>query len=237
MKYPLVAEQTFEDGEVIFGEGTDDEDVYVVLSGAVKIIKEVRGENLVVEVMRQGDVFGEMAFVAQMERSATARAVGATRVGVLDREILAKERDSLSPIMQKIIESLVVRLKRATDNSLGVSHLRREPRISRSINVSFKDGHAFLETASRDASCGGMFIRTDSPLAEGQVFFLDLAMSEGETPMRIKCQVAWVRKETSDSAKHPMGMGVKFLKMTLSDQERLKTELERLGEGCAGHSM
>ena len=230
MKYKLAAEQTFEDGQIIFNEGSDDEQVYVVISGAVKIIKEVRGENLVVEVIRQDDVFGEMAFVAHMDRSATAKAVGRTVVGIIDKQALEGELLSLSPIMQKIMKSLVTRLKKATDNSLGVSHLRQEPRVSRSINVSFQDGHKFLETACRDASCGGMFIRTDSPLAEGQVFFLDLAMSRGETPMRIKCQVAWVRAETADPVKHPVGMGVRFLKMSEKDQERLKEELERLGE-------
>lgn len=233
MKYKLSAEQTFEDGQIIFDEGSEDENVYVVLSGAVKIIKEVRGENLVVEVIRQGDVFGEMAFVAHLDRSATAKAVGPTVVGILDRQTLAAEFDALSPILKRIMESLVARLKKATDNSLGVSHLRREPRVSRSINVSFQDGHRFLETACRDASCGGMFIRTDSPLGEGQVFFLDLAMSRGETPMRIKCQVAWVRSETNDPEKHPVGMGVKFLKMSERDQERLKEELERIGTGAS----
>ncbi len=234
MDYPLAAEHVYEDGQVVFDEGSTDGGVYVVLSGAVKIIKEVRGESLVVEVMRRGDVFGEMAFVAGRPRSATAKAVGRTVLGLLDSETLHEELFKLSPVMRKILEGLVNRLKRATDNSLGVSHLRREPRVTRSINVAFQNGHSFLETACRDASCGGMFIKTGEPLPEGQVFNLDLLPGADQKPLRIKCQVAWVRSETRDSEKHPLGMGVKFLQLSQADGDRLQEILDRMDKGGSG---
>lgn len=224
--YKIESETTYEDDHVIFDEGSEEERVYVVLSGAVKIIKRVHGEEIVVEVMRRGDIFGEMAFVAGMPRTAQARALGRTTVGVLDPAQLQNEFDELSPAMRRIMESLVVRLKKATENSLGVSYIRKQPRVLKTLSVTFDKGHMFLEAASRDASLGGMFVRTDDPLNEGETFFLNLKLPGEKDALKIRCQVAWVRKETRDPDRKPVGMGVKFLRLAKEDHNMLKKILE-----------
>jgi len=210
--YPISSEHTYENDMVIFDEGSDEEKVFVVLSGAVKIIKDVRGEDIVVEVMRQGEIFGEMAFVTGKPRSATARAMGHTTIGVISPETLDNEFENLSPIMKKIMQSLVERLKKATDNSLGVSFIRKEPR--------------YLKT--RDASCGVMFISTEMPLAYGETFQLSLTLPDGEKPLKIPCKVAWVRTQTDDPEKFPLGMGVKFMRLDKEGHNRLKRILKQV---------
>jgi uncharacterized protein (TIGR02266 family) len=226
--YPISSEHTYENDMVIFDEGSDEEKVFVVLSGAVKIIKDVRGEDIVVEVMRQGEIFGEMAFVTGKPRSATARAMGHTTIGVISPETLDNEFENLSPIMKKIMQSLVERLKKATDNSLGVSFIRKEPRYLKTLPVRFENGHTFLETLTRDASCGGMFISTEMPLAYGETFQLSLTLPDGEKPLKIPCKVAWVRTQTDDPEKFPLGMGVKFMRLDKEGHNRLKRILKQV---------
>ncbi|MEW5736775.1 MAG: cyclic nucleotide-binding domain-containing protein [Thermodesulfobacteriota bacterium] len=223
--YKFLSEQTYENDHVIFDEGSQDEFVYVVLSGAVKIIKELRGEFIVVEVMRQGEIFGEMAFVAGIPRTATAKAMGRTMVGILDPAAMDQEFELLSPVMRKIMENLVLRLKKATENSIGVSFLRRQPRVCKTISVAYDNGCEFLETTTRDASIGGLFLKTERPLVEGEVFNLHLKLGDKEAPVLVQSQVAWVRTHSQDQEKFPLGMGVRFLRLSKEDHNRLKKAL------------
>ena len=74
------------------------------------------GETMVViEVLHEDDVFGEMAFIGNIPRTATARAVGKTTVGILDRSFLDEEYNKLSADFRSILKGLVTRLKRTTD--------------------------------------------------------------------------------------------------------------------------
>ena len=62
-------------GDLLFDEGDKDDRFFVVMEGAVEIVKAVPGggeERLAVR--RDGEVFGEMALLNDAPRSATARA-------------------------------------------------------------------------------------------------------------------------------------------------------------------
>jgi CRP-like cAMP-binding protein len=73
-------------------------------------------KKVIIEVLRQeGDIFGEMAFIANISRTATARAVGPTTVGIIDRTYLDEEFNKLSGSFQGILKALVLRLKKTTD--------------------------------------------------------------------------------------------------------------------------
>lgn len=67
--------RSYAPGEVVFQDGTRGEHVYVVLEGALEIVKETSpGSDIRLATMRQGDLFGERALFGQGVRSATARA-------------------------------------------------------------------------------------------------------------------------------------------------------------------
>ena len=61
---------TFAADDVIFGEGDPGDKMYVVRSGEVQIEQD----GIVVETLGQDGIFGEMALIDGMPRSATARA-------------------------------------------------------------------------------------------------------------------------------------------------------------------
>jgi CRP/FNR family cyclic AMP-dependent transcriptional regulator len=112
---PIATNETYEDGQIIFEEGSHGDWIYVIESGAVELSKAVAGGRAVIVVLQSGEVFGEMAFLARIPRTATARAVGETTVGLIDRAFLDTEYNKLSQHFQVILRILSLRLKRATE--------------------------------------------------------------------------------------------------------------------------
>ncbi len=72
-------------GETVFGEGTRSQALFTVLEGSVAIERESEG-GARTEVTRvgRGEVFGEMALIEQLPRSASARALEECRLLVLE---------------------------------------------------------------------------------------------------------------------------------------------------------
>jgi len=72
----------FADGEDVFTAGEKGTAMFAVISGEIDIIVH----DTVVETVREGGVFGEMALIEHLERSATARAKGAAQVVTIDEK-------------------------------------------------------------------------------------------------------------------------------------------------------
>ncbi|MBU2489200.1 MAG: cyclic nucleotide-binding domain-containing protein [Proteobacteria bacterium] len=219
------SEETYEDGQIIFEEGKSGDWIYLVEEGAVELSKIVDGKKVVVEVVRQGEVFGEMAFLARIPRTATARALGRSTLGIMDRIYLDDQYSRLSESFQMIIKSLAVRLKKTTDSLVGVPVVRRERRTMKCLSLSFKDKNALIRSYSHNVSTSGLFIKTAKPLPRGEEFIIQLELPNGMGSVRCRSQVAWVRTETNDPVAQPMGMGVKFLDLSKEDQGLLQAAM------------
>ncbi|MEJ2236586.1 MAG: cyclic nucleotide-binding domain-containing protein [Syntrophobacterales bacterium] len=90
--------------------------VYVIMEGEVKVSKNTSKGKVTVAKLGEGDFIGELEFLdlGKEPRSATVAAVGPVKLGVLDRDKLRREYDSLSPDFRKIIRTVVQRLRRIT---------------------------------------------------------------------------------------------------------------------------
>ena len=113
--FQIASEETYQDGQIIFKEGTFGDWVYVIEEGTVEISKDVAGNKVIIEVLGPGEIFGEMAFLVDIPRTATARAIGDTTLGIVDRQYLDEEFNKLSSNFQSILKTLVLRLKKATE--------------------------------------------------------------------------------------------------------------------------
>jgi CRP/FNR family cyclic AMP-dependent transcriptional regulator len=116
--YRIVAEEVYNDGDFIFEEGNSGDWIYVILSGAVELSKKVGDEQVVIKVLQPDEVFGEIGFIARIPRTATAKAVGTTTVGIIDRKYLDEEFNKLSGGFRTILRSLTLRLTEATDKAV-----------------------------------------------------------------------------------------------------------------------
>jgi CRP-like cAMP-binding protein len=105
----------YQDGEIIFREGSQGEHMYIVMEGAVRIRKEGDLVNTVLGEFGPGQMFGELALVEKKPHSATAIAAGSTRVLVHDRATFLTALLEDPELALEVIGSLAGRLRDTTD--------------------------------------------------------------------------------------------------------------------------
>jgi len=79
-KFAQEATRSYEDGEIVFREGEDGREMYVVKEGEVCVVKDSRRGEILLATLRKGDFVGEMSLLESLPRSATARAKGKTKL-------------------------------------------------------------------------------------------------------------------------------------------------------------
>ena len=75
--------ETFANGDIVFREGEQTRDMYVIHEGRIEIVKEAGGHEVQLAVLERGSFFGEMSLLEGLPRSATAHAVGNAKLLVL----------------------------------------------------------------------------------------------------------------------------------------------------------
>lgn len=225
--YNIADEESYHDGQIIFKEGSSGDWIYVIISGAVEISKMVQGQKHIVAILKEGEVFGELGFVGVTKRTATARAIGETTVGIIDREFLEKEYNQLSGQFRSIVEVITLRFKEMLDKSCAMTK-RTTPRIERALSLVFKDREAFFRAYTGNVSAGGLFIKTENPLIAGDQLSVKLQLPGVSDPLQIKCEVAWARTTQESQPGRPPGMGVKFVQISNRDHRILKQYLSNI---------
>lgn len=218
--YPIATKKTYKDGQIIFREGSYGDWIYVVLSGSVEVSKMIGGKKSIITVLEPDEVFGELGYLGTIDkRSATVRAIGETTIGVINRTSLDEEINKLSGYFRTILVAVVKRFRTLIDRACEFSS-RKEARAQKSLSLSFKDRQSFIKAYTDNISKGGLFIRTERPLREGEKFLLKMQLPDLSEPTKLDCEVAWTR-EQSDTEKRPSGMGVKFCEMSKQDSQIL----------------
>jgi CRP/FNR family cyclic AMP-dependent transcriptional regulator len=103
-------QRSFEDAEIIFDEGDEGIDLYVIQSGQVEITRSSTTGQRTVARLRAGDFFGEMSVVLGEVRTARAVAIGNTELLELDGETLEAMCIERPEIAIRMIQRLAVRL-------------------------------------------------------------------------------------------------------------------------------
>jgi len=88
--FMLSQKNQFAEGDVIFEEGSVGRKMYVIISGAVKITKVFpdNEEETILNILKKGECFGELAFITSAPRFATARALTRSIVIAINEVIL-----------------------------------------------------------------------------------------------------------------------------------------------------
>lgn len=72
--------EDYQDGECVFEEGDTGRDLYIVQSGAVRVVKKTKSETIEIAEFTKGDFFGDIALLQSLPRYASAYAKGKTRL-------------------------------------------------------------------------------------------------------------------------------------------------------------
>ena len=112
---------TFQRNDLVFSEGDQAEDLYVVRDGRIAItIRSPDGRESVVALMEQDDLFGEMPFFDGEGRSADARALEPAELLAVLYQALRDVLEERPKLLWKVTELMARRL-RATDAALADS--------------------------------------------------------------------------------------------------------------------
>jgi CRP/FNR family transcriptional regulator, cyclic AMP receptor protein len=151
----------FRRGEVIFHLGDPGDALFIVVSGAIKImLPSDAGDEAILATLRAGDVFGELALLDGAPRSATAVAIEASETAILPRaqfrELLATE----PAIRDALLAALAAELRRLTNHVEELHFLDITGRLaSRLARIANESGQTLPDGA----------IRLPSPLTQGDL--------------------------------------------------------------------
>lgn len=100
--------RSYEEGTVIFVEGQDAREMYVVRDGTVSL----RKGGAVIKTLDPGEVFGEMALIDHAPRTATAVAGPGCRVTVIDEASFQQLVKKVPGFALELLRLVVRRLRR-----------------------------------------------------------------------------------------------------------------------------
>ncbi len=223
--FQVADEHTYEDGQIIWEEGSHGDWIYLVQTGKVELSRKVRGEKVIIDILQSDDIFGESEYILKEPRIFTAKAIGTTILGIIDRDFLDQEYNRLSDDFKIIMRNLALRLNKTTEN---INCGRKSPRSLKVLSLVFKTKESLINAFTANASTDGLLIKTPKPLPKGEVFSLKLQLPDDPEPLQIECEVVWNRVQTPDPIRLPVGMGVKFIQISNADKIRLEEELRRL---------
>lgn len=112
----IVREEIFEPGTTILREGKRGDWIFILLEGRLKVKKRTVKGLITIDTLRQGAIVGEMVMLKNSEglRTASVVADGRVRLGILDRDRLQREYESLSSQLRSLIKTLALRLEETT---------------------------------------------------------------------------------------------------------------------------
>ena len=100
-----LAEETYQDGQVICAQGDEGNFFYVIKSGkAICSQLDAAGDDKVVAELTDGSYFGEVALLTSKPRQATVKASGELKVLAVDRATFTRVMGPLDDLMKRNME-------------------------------------------------------------------------------------------------------------------------------------
>lgn len=144
---PLFHKKTIKKGSILFFEGDEGDEFYIIESGLVKIYSFDGSKTVILAFMREGNYFGEMALIKPgLLRSATAETAEATVLYVLRRrdfeQLLAKNNKMALQMLWYTME----RLRNANEQIQDLTFLNTRARILKVLLRLSKEHGVLLST-------------------------------------------------------------------------------------------
>ena len=99
------------DGGFLIEEGQKDDALHVLINGHMEVVTQTGGGDWVsLQILREGDMIGEMGFIDGVEHSASLRAMGNCELISLDRAsfegLLQQDPDLVYKVMRAIMRTV-----------------------------------------------------------------------------------------------------------------------------------
>lgn len=109
-----IIRRTAQTGDVLFHEGDEGEEAYLIMDGEVEVFRQSGNDEVVLATLKRGDILGEMSLIDNQPRMASARVVGDTQLTVITRDDLDQRLTKLSEsdkVLRRLIHVFVTRLR------------------------------------------------------------------------------------------------------------------------------
>jgi CRP-like cAMP-binding protein len=124
------------EGTVLFQQGDEGDALYGVVSGLIRIaVAGEGGKELTLGLMEPGDVFGEIALLDGLTRTAGAQAAEDSVLLVVQRAHFLQMLEAEPALARHIIELLCERLRINTDRITEYAFLNLHARLARKIEA------------------------------------------------------------------------------------------------------
>jgi len=116
----------FPKGTILFKEGDEGKEMYLINSGEVKLSRRTRQGDVVLARLGFGEFFGEMSVITNKPRTVTAETVADCRLNVITKDILETLVAGKPLVALSILKKLTFRLESAYDliEDLYVKHIK-----------------------------------------------------------------------------------------------------------------
>lgn len=200
---PQLRRRAYRKGTMIFHKDQAGDALYIIESGRVRIFLPAEGgEELTIDVLASGDVFGDMALLDGRPRSASADTVEDTVVYTLGRDEFQRHLNETPRLASALLELLSVRQRDLIEYTETLAFLDVHARIAKTL----------LDLANRYGAkvADGIEIQMDLTQAE-------LARMVGATRERVNRALASFRSQGV--------LELRGKKIVILDAERLRKRI------------
>jgi len=118
----------FKKGAEIIKEGMLSDCAYIIESGSVKVSKTmVNGEEQIIGILEQNDIFGEMGMIDSLPRSANVVAIEDCTVTVMTQDIFNSLSKHNPTALIPVLKVLAKRLRKALEIIEGFENGKSSP--------------------------------------------------------------------------------------------------------------
>lgn len=133
-------EKAFPKGSVIFLQDEPGQDLYIILSGKIKVsLLNEEGREIVLAVLEKGQFFGELSLLDKKNRSAMITAGNDTTLLILSRKTFLEILEKQPVIIKSILSVLADRLRKADERIESLAFMDVCGRLSSMILEMAKD--------------------------------------------------------------------------------------------------
>jgi CRP-like cAMP-binding protein len=126
----------FEAGDIMIREGSFSRKMFLIRSGRARVFKEYMNRRVILAVVGEGEVCGELSFFDAEPRSASVEALGPVEAYVVDAE---ESKDSLETVPEwllPVLRSVFNRLRISNDRATVLESLNEFQRRAYGVDVA-----------------------------------------------------------------------------------------------------
>lgn len=105
--------------QIIFNDGDDGDCAYIIEKGRVLVFISRDEEEIPLNILGQGEIFGEMSLIDNQKRSASVRALEDVRLAIVTKQQLLERVSTADKVVQLLMRVLLKRLRR---KNLAIGH-------------------------------------------------------------------------------------------------------------------